>query len=95
MEIEESYHEVLEFGEKLMTFIIRALQTRPAYTKLVEIVKTEYPEAGDFLLPDGESAVRITFEEAKRLLRESGYKEEEKETKELKELPENDMEDIK
>lgn len=74
MTIMNHYHEVLSFGEKLMIFIIRALQTREECQHLVKIVKEAgYPEAGDFQLPPGDEAVRITFAEAKKLLKKSGY----------------------
>lgn len=75
MPIVNHYHEVLDFGENLVTFIIRQLQERPRYKTLTSILKEEgYPEAGNFKIPaEGEKAVRITFAEAKKLLKESGY----------------------
>ena len=84
MTIQNHYHEVLTFGEQLMIFIIRALQTRPECQHLVNIIKKAgYPEAGDFQLPPGDEAVRITFAEAKKMLKESGY-----------DIGEDEMEDI-
>ena len=84
MTIQNHYHEVLSFGEQLMIFIIRALQTRPECQHLVNIIKKAgYPEAGDFQLPPGDEAVRITFAEAKKMLKESGY-----------DIGEDEMEDI-
>ena len=75
MPIINHYHEVLEFGENLVTFIIHQLQEREMYKSLTSILKEEgYPEAGNFRLPaEGQKAVRITFAEAKKLLKESGY----------------------
>ncbi|KAL6713657.1 hypothetical protein ACLMJK_009122 [Lecanora helva] len=75
MPIQNHYHEVLTFGENLVTFIIRQLQERPQYRALTDILREEgYPEAGNFKLPaEGQPAVRITFAEGKRLLKESGY----------------------
>lgn len=75
MPITNHYHEVLSFGENLVTFIIRQLQERQQYKNLTAILKEEgYPEAGNFKIPaEGEEAVRITFAEAKRMLKESGY----------------------
>ncbi|KAL9100695.1 MAG: hypothetical protein Q9163_003959 [Psora crenata] len=75
MPIQEHYHEVLSFGEDLMLHLIRQLQTRPKCQYLVSIMKDAgYSEAGNFQLPaDGEKATRITFAEAKSLLKESGY----------------------
>ncbi|MCJ1456472.1 hypothetical protein MMC28_006833 [Mycoblastus sanguinarius] len=74
MIIRNHYHEVLSFGENLMIFIIRALQTREKPKRLTNIVKQAgYPNAGTFQLPPGDEAVRITFAEAKKMLKESGY----------------------
>ncbi|KAL9125429.1 MAG: hypothetical protein Q9217_005364 [Psora testacea] len=75
MPIQEHYHEVLSFGEDLMHHVLRQLQTRPKCKYLTNIIKEAgYPDAGNFQLPaDGEKATRITFAEAKSLLKESGY----------------------
>jgi len=75
MPITNHYHEVLTFGENLVLFIIRQLQTREPYRTLTAILRDEgYPEAGNFKIPaEGEPAVRITFLEAKKMLKESGY----------------------
>jgi len=74
MEIEKHYHEVLSLGEELIHFLIHALQNRPKYQDLVNIIKKAgYTEAGDFKLPPNGKAVRITFAEAKKLLKNSGY----------------------
>jgi len=75
MPIINHYHEVLSFGENLVTFIIRQMQEREQYRTLTAIIKEEgYPEAGNFRIPaKGEKTVRITFAEAKKMLKESGY----------------------
>ncbi len=75
MPITNHYHEVLSFGENLVTFIIRQLQEREQYKALIATLKEEgYPEAGNFRIPvEGEKAIRITFAEAKKMLKESGY----------------------
>ena len=85
MPIINHYHEVLAFGENLVTFIIRQLQERSQYKTLTNILREEgYPEAGDFKLPaEGSPAVRITFAEAKKMLKQSGY-----------DIGEDEMEDI-
>lgn len=70
MEIENHYHEALEFGEKAIIFIIRALQERPENKKLVRMVEQDFPSAGNFKLPPGDQAIRITFKQAIELLRE-------------------------
>ena len=75
MPIRHHYHETLVFGEKLLTHILRQLSTLDDCIRLTNIVKAAgYPDAGNFLLPEGENAAtRITFAEAKRLLKESHY----------------------
>ena len=74
MPIRNHYHEVLSFGERLMIHIIRELQTRENCQRLTNIVhQAGYPDAGNFKLPPGDEAIRITFAEAKKLLKESGY----------------------
>ena len=75
MPIQEHYHEVLSLGEDLMLHVIRQLQTRPNCKYLTGIIKEAgYSDAGNFLLPaEGEKATRISFAEAKDLLKESGY----------------------
>lgn len=72
MVIRHHYHEVLSFGESLMIFIIRALQEREQYKRLTHIVEQVFPGAGNFKLPSGDKAVRITFAEGVKLLREAG-----------------------
>lgn len=74
MRIRYHYHEVLSFGERLMIFIIRGLQTREKPKRLINIIREAgYPEAGTFQLPPGDEAVRITFADAKKMLKDSGY----------------------
>lgn len=73
MTIRHHYHEVLSFGESVMIYIIRGLQTQEYPKKLTNTIKAAgYPEAGTFQLPPGDKAVRITFAEAKTLLSEAG-----------------------
>ncbi len=56
-----------------MIYIIRSLQTQDYPKKLTKTIKEAgYPEAGNFQLPPGDKAVRITFAEAKALLSEAG-----------------------
>lgn len=74
MTIRHHYHEVLSFGESLMIYIIRGLQTQEYAKELTNIIKEAgYPGAGTFKLPPGDKAVRITFAEAKSLLAEDGF----------------------
>ena len=72
MVIKNHYHEVLDFGERLMLFIINNLQVRPEYKRLVKVVEEVFPGAGDFKLPDNKKAVRLTFAEGIKLLNENG-----------------------
>ena len=72
MVIRNHYHEVLTFSEQLMIFIIRGLQTREEYKRLTKVVEQVYPGAGNFKLPPGDDAVRITFAEGIKLLNEAG-----------------------
>ena len=72
MVIRNHYHEVLEFSERLLIFIIRALQTREEYKRFTNIVQQVYPEAGNFKLPPGDDAVRMTFAEGVKMLNEAG-----------------------
>ncbi|KAL8785708.1 MAG: hypothetical protein Q9195_008532 [Heterodermia aff. obscurata] len=72
MVIRNHYHEVLGFSERLLIFIIRSLQTREEYKRLTNTVQQVYPEAGNFKLPPGDDAVRITFAEGVKLLNEAG-----------------------
>ena len=75
MPIKKHYHEVLSFGEDLMLHVIRELLTRPKCQRLTQVIKEAgYTDAGNFRIPkEGEKATRITFAEAKSLLKESGY----------------------
>lgn len=69
MEITEHYHEVMDFGEDLLIFIFRQLKTRYAYE--LSVIEREYPDAGNFLIPEGKCP-RLTFAEGIAMLREAG-----------------------
>ncbi|MDI1487020.1 MAG: hypothetical protein OHK93_006282 [Ramalina farinacea] len=81
MPIREHYHEVLSFGEDLMLHLLHQLATNTKCQYLTTIIRNAgYPDAGTFKLPsaakEGDAppkATRITFAEAKTLLKESGY----------------------
>ncbi|KAG8534366.1 uncharacterized protein KY384_001211 [Bacidia gigantensis] len=75
MPIQEHYHEVLSFGEDLMLHLIRQLLSRPKSKHLTSIIRDAgYPDAGNFQVPpEGTKATRITFQEAKTLLKDSGF----------------------
>ncbi|KAL8778806.1 MAG: hypothetical protein Q9213_007241 [Squamulea squamosa] len=72
MVIKNDYHEVLSFGEKLMLYIIRNLQERAEYKRLTKVVDQVFPGAGDFKLPAEDSALRLTFAEAVKVLNDAG-----------------------
>ncbi|KAL8864993.1 MAG: hypothetical protein Q9174_007132, partial [Haloplaca sp. 1 TL-2023] len=72
MVIKNDYHEVLAFGEKLMLYIIRNLQERAGFKRLTKVVEQVFPGAGDFKLPTGDEALRLTFAEAVTMLQENG-----------------------
>ncbi|KAI9783933.1 MAG: hypothetical protein M1839_002878 [Geoglossum umbratile] len=72
MVIKQDYREVLSFAESLIIFIVRSLQERGEYKRLIRVVEQAYPSAGNFKLPAGDRAVRITFAEGVRLLNEAG-----------------------
>lgn len=77
MVIRNHYHEVLTFSEQLMIYIIRALQTREEYQRLTKAVEQVFPGASNFKLPPGDSAVRITFAEGVKMLKEAGVEADE------------------
>ena len=79
MVIRNHYHEVLTFSEKLMIYIIRALQTREQYQRLTKVVEQVFPGAENFKLPPGDDAVRITFAEGVKMLKEAGVEADEME----------------
>jgi hypothetical protein len=77
MVIRNHYHEVLTFAERLMIFIIRALQTKEEYKRLTKVVEQVFPGAGNFKLPPGDDALRITFAEGIKMLKEAGVEADE------------------
>lgn len=72
MAFQDDYHEVIDMAESLLVFIIRQLQERREYQRLTNVAKLLYPSAGTFRLGlDAQGKVpRITFMEAKKLLKE-------------------------
>ncbi|KJZ74803.1 hypothetical protein HIM_05920 [Hirsutella minnesotensis 3608] len=69
MEIEESYHEVLEMLEGVLLFIFRGLVER--CSDQIALIRTVYPSE-EFLLPEPGKEVRLTFAEGQALLRAEG-----------------------
>ncbi|EYE98116.1 putative aspartyl-tRNA synthetase Dps1 [Aspergillus ruber CBS 135680] len=64
------YHEVLEFAEDLLVFILSQLKER--YSKQIETIQKSYPKAGDFKLPKDGKALRLTYMDGVNLLKEAG-----------------------
>lgn len=60
-----------------MIFIIRSLQTKEEYKRLTKVVEQVFPGAGNFKLPPGDDAVRITFAEGIKMLKEAGVEADE------------------
>lgn len=72
MVFRDDYHEVVEMIESMLVFVFRGLQERKQYRYLTENVKRLYPSASEFRigLDEHGKVPRITFMEAKRILRE-------------------------
>ncbi|KIW99715.1 aspartate-tRNA(Asn) ligase [Rhinocladiella mackenziei CBS 650.93] len=63
------YHEVLEFAEKLIVFIVQQLQAR--YKNEIAVVQRYFPRAGDFRIKDGK-ALRLKYFDGIKILRDAG-----------------------
>ena len=72
MVFRDDYHEVVEMIESMLLFVFRGLQERKQYRNLTKIVEKLYPSARQFRvgLDEQGRVPRITFLEAKRILRE-------------------------
>ncbi|CAL5872688.1 uncharacterized protein PFLUO_LOCUS6955 [Penicillium psychrofluorescens] len=64
------YHEVLEFAEDLLVFILSQLKER--YADKIAIIQKSYPKAGDFKLPKDGKALRLNYMDGVALLKEAG-----------------------
>ncbi|PGH15083.1 aspartate-tRNA(Asn) ligase [Helicocarpus griseus UAMH5409] len=64
------YHEVLEFAEDLLVFILSELKSR--FKKEIEVIQRSYPKAGDFRLPKDGKALRLNYMDGVALLKEAG-----------------------
>ncbi|KAH2489215.1 hypothetical protein KXV28_006505, partial [Aspergillus fumigatus] len=79
MVLEENYYEVMDLMDSMIVFVLKGLQERKKYRDLIEIVQNHYPTAQDFRIGLDEQGKipRISFKEAKRMLRdELGFKTE-------------------
>ncbi|OAR02269.1 hypothetical protein LLEC1_03273 [Akanthomyces lecanii] len=68
----DDYHEVVDLVESMLVFVLNELQRRSQYKQLIEAVQKLYPRAEPFRvgLDEHGKVPRITFSEAKRILRE-------------------------
>ncbi|RAH80302.1 aspartyl-tRNA synthetase [Aspergillus japonicus CBS 114.51] len=64
------YHEVLEFAEDLLVFILTEIKER--YKDQIAIIQKSYPKAGDFKLPKDGKALRLNYMDGVALLKEAG-----------------------
>ncbi|KAJ5735110.1 Aspartate--tRNA ligase cytoplasmic [Penicillium malachiteum] len=67
---EKHYHEVLEFAEDLLVFILSQLKAR--YAAQIATIQKSYPKAGDFKLPKDGKALRLNYMDGVALLKEAG-----------------------
>ncbi|WQF89324.1 Class II Aminoacyl-tRNA synthetase/Biotinyl protein ligase (BPL) and lipoyl protein ligase (LPL) [Colletotrichum destructivum] len=70
--VKHDWEEILELTESTILFIIHNLQERQKYKSELDVARRLYPSAGGFRLGlDAKGRlIRITFKEAKRILRE-------------------------
>lgn len=71
--VKHDWEEILELTESTILFIIHNLQERQKYKSELDVARRLYPSAGGFRLGlDAKGRlIRITFKEAKRILRET------------------------
>ncbi|KAJ5751731.1 Aspartate--tRNA ligase cytoplasmic [Penicillium odoratum] len=67
---ENHYHEVLEFAEDLLVFILSQLKAR--YASQIATIQKSYPKAGDFKLPKDGKALRLNYMDGVELLKAAG-----------------------
>ncbi|RMZ78730.1 hypothetical protein DV737_g3786, partial [Chaetothyriales sp. CBS 132003] len=63
------YHEVLEFAEKLILYIVEGLKSR--YKAEIAAVQKCFPRAGDFRIKDGK-ALRLKYLDGIKILKDAG-----------------------
>ncbi|MCJ1321586.1 hypothetical protein MMC15_006931 [Xylographa vitiligo] len=69
MEIHHKWEEIIDFAEGLLIFIFNGLRERCQYW--MEVIQREYPDAGNFKIPEGR-APRIRFADGIKMLNEAG-----------------------
>ncbi|KDB22099.1 aspartate-tRNA(Asn) ligase [Trichophyton interdigitale MR816] len=67
---QKHYHEVLDFAENLLVFILSELKIR--FKDEIAVVQKSYPKAGEFKLPKDGKALRLKYMEALGFLKEAG-----------------------
>ncbi|KAM5431467.1 putative aspartate--tRNA ligase [Microsporum ferrugineum] len=67
---QKHYHEVLDFAENLLVFILSELKVR--FKDEIAVVQKSYPKAGEFKLPKDGKALRLKYMEALGFLKEAG-----------------------
>ena len=63
------YHEVLDFAEKLIVFVVEQLLSRYQYE--IGVIKKYFPKAGDFKIKDSK-ALRLKYMDGVQLLKDAG-----------------------
>ncbi|KAJ9495404.1 hypothetical protein H2202_009191 [Exophiala xenobiotica] len=69
MVFDNHYHEVLDFAENLIVFVISELNAR--YKDEISVVQRFFPKAGDFRIKDGK-ALRLKYFDGIKILRDAG-----------------------
>jgi aspartyl-tRNA synthetase len=72
MAFDHDYQEVIDLIESMLVFVFKELQGREQYKQLIALVQEMYPGVRPFRVGLNEhgKVPRITFLEAKRILRE-------------------------
>lgn len=70
MVFDSHYHEVLGFAENLIIYIIRGLEEQ--YKAQIATVHKFFPKAGDFRIPSDGKALRLTYLEGIKILKDAG-----------------------
>src|SRR5271170_7301640 len=70
MAFNHDYHEVLSLAEDLIIYLVRGLKDRCKVE--IETVQEFYPLAGDFRIPDDGKALRLSYLEGVKILKEAG-----------------------
>lgn len=69
MVFDTHYHEVLDFAEKMIVFMVENLLS--SYKAEIEVIKKYFPKAGDFKIKDGK-ALRLKYFDGVKLLKDAG-----------------------